>query len=166
MSGVVAALALACAATFAAAGTDAIVRQHLDAGRVQFSGMDINADGIPDSIRVDRINKTLSYFTGDKRQNFTRFDPTALPEEDRRFVPDVLIEKDLDGDKIDDLILCNRAYLQKYADNEPVLLRILAAGTYLGQPKGTYQSLLAAPLSEEAKKTILDRARRAIFPEP
>ena len=42
------------------AGAEDLVRQHLDAGRVQFSGMDINSDGIADSIRLDRIKQSLN----------------------------------------------------------------------------------------------------------
>lgn len=158
---VLAVFALALAATPANSGNEAIVRQHLDAGRVQFSGMDINGDGIADSIRVDYIKESLFYFIGDKRGDIRSFDPATISEEERRFVPDALIEKDLDGDQIDDLILLNRAYLEKYRANEQAFLRILAASISIGQPRGTYVSLSAVTLSDEARKAILERARKA-----
>lgn len=163
---ILAAFAAALTAAPALAGTETIVRQHLDAGRVQFSGMDINGDEIADSIRMDRIKQALFYFVGDRRGNFRSFDPATLPEEERRFVPDVLVEKDLDGDQIDDLILCNRAYLEKYRDNEPALLRILAAGIFIGQPRGAYLGLSTAALGAEARARTLDRARAAVLPGP
>ena len=165
---VIAALATAAAATPAPslAGNEALVRQHLDAGRVQFSGMDINGDDLADSIRVDRIKRSLFYFVGDKRGNFRSFDPATLPEEERRFVPDLLIEKDLDGDEIDDLILCNREYVEKYRDNEQTLARILTASIFIGQPKGAYLSLRAAAHSDESQNAAMGRARKLIFPVP
>lgn len=149
-----------------AGGAEDLVRQHLDAGRVQFSGMDINGDGIADSIRLDRIKQSLFYFEGNKKGNFVSFEPSELSEEDQRFVPDILIEEDLDGDEIEDLLLYNRAYLEKYADREQTFLRILAGGVYIGQPQGHYQSLGVAVLSGEAKAAILERARNTVFPEP
>ena len=163
---ILAALALTLAASPALARNDSIVRQHLDAGRVQFSGMDINGDEIGDSIRVDRIKRSLFYFVGDKRGNYSSFDPATLAEEDRHFVPDVLLEKDLDGDEIDDLVIYNRAYLEKYKDNEPVFLRILAASIFIGHPKGAYLSLSSSALSTEARGAILSRARKAVLPAP
>lgn len=163
---VFAALAPALAASRAYSGNGAIMQQRLDAGRVQFSGMDINGDGIADSIRVDRIKQSLFYYVGDRRGNYRSFDPATLPEEERRFVPDVLIEKDLDNDQIDDLILCNRAYLEKYRGNEPTFLRILAASVYIGQPRGAYLILADAVRSEEARSAILERARQAAPPGP
>jgi len=158
--------AIACvmAAAPVPAGAEALVRQHLDAGRVQFSGMDINGDGIADSIRLDRIKQSLFYFVRGKKGNFVSFDPSSLPEEDQRFVPDILVEEDLDGDEIEDLLLYNRAFLEKYADREQTFLRILAGGIYIGQPQGSYQALGAAVLSEEAKAAILERARITLFP--
>jgi hypothetical protein len=128
--------------------------------------MDINGDGIADSIRLDRIKQSLFYFVGTEKGNFLGFDPSALPEEDQRFVPDILVEEDLDGDEIEDILLCNRAYLEKYAARERTFLRILAGGIYIGQPKGHYQALSAAVPSEEAKAAILERARNVLFPVP
>lgn len=163
---ILAVLAAAAATASAAAATAAISRRHLDAGRVQFSGMDISGDGIVDAIHLDRVKQALFYFVGDKKGNFRPFDPATLPEEDRRFVPDVLVERDLDGDQIDDLLLYNRAYLEKYASSEQSLLRILAGSLYIGQPGGLYQSLPRAALSEEARKATLERARKVVFPGP
>jgi len=154
---------LACSGT---ARAEFLERHHLDAGRVQFSGMDINGDGIADSILVDRIKQSLIYFVGNEKGNFVSFDPSALPEEDQRFVPDVLLEEDLDGDEIEDLLLCNRAYLEKYTSREQTYLRILAGSIYVGQPRGRYQSLNAATLSEEARAAILERARNILSPGP
>ena len=143
-----------------------IVRQHLDAGRLQFSGIDINGDGIADSIRLDNINQSLAYFVVDERGNFLSFDPAGLPEEDQRFVPDILMEEDLDGDETEDLLLYNRAYLEKYAEREQIFHRILGAGIYIGQPKGHYLSLDAAVRSPEARAAIQDKARSILFPGP
>ena len=153
-------------ATAARVRAEVVVRQHLDAGRVQFSGMDINGDDIADSIRLDRIKQSLFYFAGSEKGNFLGFDPASLPEEDRRFVPDVLIEKDLDGDEIEDLLLLNRAYLEKYLDREAPFRRILAQGIYIGQPQGHYKSLRLAVPSPEAREAILEEARKILFPEP
>ena len=160
--------AIACvmAAAPVPAGAEALVRQHLDAGRVQFSGMDINGDGIADSIRLDRIKQALFYFEGNKKGNFVSFEPSELSEEDQRFVPDILIEEDLDGDEIEDLLLCNRAYLEKYSARERTFLRILAGGIYIGQAKGHYEILDAAVPSAEARTAILERARAIVLPEP
>ena len=97
---------------------------------------------------------------------FVSFDPSALPEEERRFVPDVLVEEDLDGDEIEDLLLCNRAYLEKYSARERTFLRILAGGIYIGQAKGHYQTLDDAVPSAEARTAILERARAIVLPEP
>jgi hypothetical protein len=158
--------AIACVMAAAPAGAETLVRQHLDAGRVQFSGMDINGDGIADSIRLDRIKQALFYFIGNEKGNFVSFDPSALPEEERRFVPDVLVEEDLDGDEIEDLLLCNRAYLEKYSARERTFLRILAGSIYIGQPKGHYETLDDAVPSAEARTAILERARAIVLPEP
>jgi hypothetical protein len=147
------------------AGAEVIVRQHLDAGRVQFSGMDINGDGIADSIRLDRIKQDLFYFVGNRKGSFVSIDPAELPEEDQRFVPDILREEDLDGDEIKDLLLFNRAYLEKYAAREKTLLRILAAGIHIGQPQGRYRTLNSAGFSDEARAAILESARKILLPE-
>ena len=157
---------LALVAAVPAAGRETIVRQHLDAGRVQFSGMDINGDGVADSVRVDRIKQTLVYFVGDQRKGFRPFDPSSLPEEDRRFVPDTLLEKDLDGDEIEDLLIFNREHLAKYAADEGTLRRIIASSVYLGQPRGAYVDLQSAAPSEEARAAIVDRARALVSPAP
>jgi hypothetical protein len=159
---VLAALA-ALAPLAAAAGGVTIVRQHLDAGRVQYSGMDINGDGIPDSIRVDGIKQTLAYFAGDRKMSLKSFDPATLPEDERRFVPDVLVETDLDGDEIADLLLYNRDYLMKFAGNEPVFLRILGESIYIGQPKGVFRELSAAGFTEEARARVLEKARAIVL---
>ena len=148
-----------------AAEESSLVRRHLDAGRVQFSGMDINGDGLADSIRLDRIKQSLFYFVGNHRGNFESFDPSELPEGDRRFVPDLLVEEDLDGDEIEDLLLFNRDYLEKYVSRERVFFRILGAGIYIGQPNGRYRSLDTAGLSVEARAAIQDKARSVLFPE-
>jgi hypothetical protein len=159
-----AALLFAFPATRAAAGGETIVRQYLDAGRVQFTGMDINGDGVADSIRLDRLEQTLVYFVGDARKNLRSFDPSSLPEEDRRFVPDVLIERDLDGDEIADLLLFNRGYLTKYADDRAALQRILTGCIHIGQSGGRYLELDAVRPSEEARAAILERARTLALP--
>ena len=159
-------LAAAHAAATALAGGGTIVRQHLDAGRVQFTGMDINGDGVGDSIRVDRIKQTLVYFVGDHKSILRAFDPASLPEEDRRFVPDVLVENDLDGDEIEDLLIFNRAYLAKYADNAQTFARILAGSVYIGQPRGAFLSLAAAAPADEARERILARARELATAAP
>jgi hypothetical protein len=158
--------AAAVAAAPAPAPCETIVRQHLDAGRVQFSGMDINGDAIGDSIRLDRIKQAIVYFVGDSRKNLSSFDPATLPEQDRRFVPDALIEKDLDGDSVEDLLLFNRAYLSKYADNEQTFTRILAGSIYIGQPRGTYAPFASAALTEESSALILQRARGLVLAGP
>jgi len=119
------------------ARSETITRRHLDAGHVQFSGMDLNGDEIPDAITQDNIRKTITYFLVDARRNLKRIDPLALPEEERRLIPDVLAEQDLDGDEIRDLLLYNREYLRKYADNEAVFVRLLGEAIYIGQAKDT-----------------------------
>jgi hypothetical protein len=154
------------AAVFAVASHGRIVRQHLDAGRVQYTGMDINADDLADSIRVDRIKQTMVYFVSDHRQGFHPFEPSTLPEEERRFVPDVLLNQDIDGDEIADLLLFNRDYLMRYRRDERTLQRILSGCVYLGQPRGEYIGLPTARLSEEANLAILDKARNLVFPSP
>lgn len=148
------------------AEAETLVRQHLDAGRVQFSGMDINADGIADSIRLDRVKQSLFYYVGSEKGNFISFNLSSLPEEDRRFVPDILLETDLDGDEIEDLLLYNRAYIEKYLSQERTFSRILAGGIYIGQPRGRYVTLKDAALSDEAQAAVLEQARSALFPEP
>jgi hypothetical protein len=141
---------------------ETITRQHLDAGRIQFSGIDLNGDGIPDAITQDNIKKTVTCFFVDERKNLKRIDPLALPEEERRLVPDVLTEQDLDGDEVRDLLIYNREYLEKYADNETVLVRILGTAIYIGQAKDTYQSLDRLPLTPEARKAIVEKAREIV----
>lgn len=153
-----AAAALLCALP-SPAPAETITRKHLDAGRVQYSGMDINGDGLPDSIAQDNIGKKITYYFLDKRGIMQRVDPLSLPEEERRFVPDVLLESDLDGDEVRDLLVYNRAYLLRYADNPAAFDRILSSCIYLGQPRDTYRDLRGSPLSEEARSAIMDKAR-------
>lgn len=154
--------ALLCGLPAAARG-EVITRQHLDAGRVQFSGMDLNGDGIPDAITQDNIKKTITCFFVDGRRSLTRIDPLALPEEERRLIPDVLAEQDLDGDKVRDLLLYNRDYLRKYADNEAVFPRLLGNAIFIGQAKDTYRDLAACPLTSEARKTVIERASQIVL---
>ena len=142
---------------------ETITRRHLDAGRVQFSGLDLNGDAIPDAITQDNIKKTITCFLADKRQSLKRIDPLALPDEERRLIPDVLAEQDLDGDEVRDLLIYNRAYLAKYADNETVLARLLGNAIYIGQAKDTYQSLDGCALTPEARQAIVEKAREIVL---
>jgi hypothetical protein len=140
-----------------------IARRHLDAGRVQFSGMDLNGDAIPDAITQDNIRKTITCFLVDERRSLKRIDPLALPDEERRLVPDALTEQDLDGDEVRDLLLYNRDYLQKYADNEAVFVRLLGNAIYIGQAKDTYQDLNGLSLTPEARQAIVEKARQIVL---
>jgi hypothetical protein len=142
---------------------ETITRRHLDAGRVQFSGVDLNGDGAPDAIAQDNINKTITYFLADGKRNLKRIDPLALPEDERRLIPDMLVELDLDGDETRDLLLYNREYLGKYADNETVLARLLAGAIYLGQAGDTYRDLNGCALAPEARAGVLERARGIVL---
>jgi hypothetical protein len=142
---------------------ETITRRHLDAGRVQFSGMDLNGDEIPDAIAQDNIKKTIACFLVDEKRNLKRVDPLALPDEERRLIPDVLSEQDLDGDEVRDLLLYNREYLLKYADNEAVFVRLLGNAIYLGQAKDTYRDLGGSSLTPEARKAIVEKAREIVL---
>ena len=142
---------------------ETITRRHLDAGRVEFSGMDLNGDTFPDAITQDNIKKTITYFLADQRRNLKRIDPLALPDEERRMMPDVLAEQDLDGDEVRDLLLYNREYIGKYADNEAVFARLLGNAIYIGQAKDTYQSLDDSALTPEARKAIVEKAREIVL---
>lgn len=146
----------------AGARGETITRRHLDAGRVQFSGLDLNGDQIPDVITQDNIKKTITCFFVDRRRSLKRIDPLSLPEEERRLIPDVLAELDLDGDEVRDVLLYNRDYLGKYADNETVFARLLANAVYLGQAKDTYQDLNGAALTPEARAAIVAKAREFV----
>ena len=142
---------------------ETITRRHLDAGRVQFSGIDLNGDKIPDAIAQDNIKKTITFFLADERRSLKRIDPLALPEEERRLMPDVLTEQDLDGDEVRDLLIYNREYLQKYAGNEAVFLRLLGNAIYVGQAKDTYQDLNSCSLTPEARKAVVEKAREIVL---
>jgi hypothetical protein len=159
------AAALACCLA-GPARAETITRRHLDAGRIEFSGIDLNGDGIPDAITQDNLKKTTTCFLADERRTLKRIDPLALPEEERRLIPDVLTEQDLDGDEVRDLLIYNREYLRKYAGNEAVLARILANAIYIGQAKDAYQSLNGLSLAPEARAAILGRAREAAQDRP
>ncbi len=140
-----------------------ITRRHLDAGRVQFSGMDLNGDEIPDVIAQDNIRRTITCFFVDARRSLKRIDPLALPEEERRLIPDVLTEQDLDGDEVRDLLLYNREYLLGYAGNEAVFARLLGEALYIGQAKDTYRNLNDSPLTPEARKAVVEKARELVL---
>ena len=142
---------------------ETITRRHLDAARIQFSGVDLNGDKIPDAITQDNLRKTTTCFVADARRSLKRIDPLALPEEERRLIPDVLAEQDLDGDEVRDLLIYNREYLAKYADNEAVFVRLLGNAVYIGQAKDTYQDLNGLTLAPEARKAILEKAREAVL---
>ena len=142
---------------------ETITRRHLDAGRVEFSGVDLNGDKIPDVITQDNIRKTITCFLSDARRSLKRIDPLSLPDEERHLIPDVLTEQDLDGDEVRDLLLYNREYLMKYADNEAVFVRILGNAIYIGQAKDTYQDLNGCPLTPEARKAIVEKAREIVL---
>jgi hypothetical protein len=142
---------------------ETITRWHLDAGRVQFSGVDLNGDKIPDAIAQDNIRKTITFFLADERRSLKRIDSLALPEEERRLMPDMLAEQDLDGDEVRDLLIYNREYLQKYAENEAVFARLLGDAIYIGQAKDTYQSLEGCALTPEARKAIVEKAREIVL---
>ena len=144
-------------------GAETITRRHLDAGRVQFSGVDLNGDKIPDAITQDNIRKTITCFFVDEKRSLKRIDPLALPDEERHLVPDVLAEQDLDGDEVRDLLLYNREYLQKYAGSEAVFVRLLGNAIYIGQAKDTYQSLDGSALTPEARKAIVEKAREIVL---
>jgi hypothetical protein len=143
---------------------ETITRRHLDAGRIEFSGMDLNGDEIPDVITQDNIRKTIACFLADARRSLKRIDLLALPEEERHLIPDVLTEQDLDGDEVRDLLIYNREYLQKYAGNETVFMRLLGNAIYIGQAKDTYQSLNGSALTPEARKAIVEKAREVVLP--
>lgn len=142
---------------------ETITRRHLDAGRVEFSGIDLNGDKIPDAIAQDNIRKTITCFIADARRTLKRVDPLALPDEERRLIPDVLSEQDLDGDEVRDLLIYNREYIQKYADNEAVFVRLLGNAVYIGQAKDTYQDLNSCSLAPEARKAIVEKAREILL---
>ena len=142
---------------------ETITRRHLDAGRIEFSGMDLNGDNIPDAITQDNIRKTITYFLVDERRSLKRIDPLALPDEERRLMPDTLAEQDLDGDEVRDLLLYNREYLGKYADNEAVFVRLLGNAIYIGQAKDTYQDFGGCSLTPEARKAIVEKAREIVL---
>jgi hypothetical protein len=142
---------------------ETITRRHLDAGRVQFSGIDLNGDKIPDAIAQDNIKKTITFFLADQKRSLKRIDPLALPDEERRLLPDALTEQDLDGDEVRDLLIYNREYLKKYADNEAVFVRLLGNAIYIGQAKDTYQSLDGSALTPEARKAIVEKAREIVL---
>ena len=145
------------------ARSETITRRHLDAGRVQFSGVDLNGDEFPDVITQDNINKTTTYFFSDARHSLKRIDPLALPEEERRLIPDVLLEQDLDGDAIRDLLIYNSAYLLKYAGNEAVFARLLGEAIYIGQLKDVYRNLKDISMTPEARKDIMEKAREIVL---
>jgi hypothetical protein len=142
---------------------ETIARRHLDAGRIQFTGMDLNGDKIPDAITQDNIKKTTTCFLVDQRQSLKRIDPLALPDEERRLIPDVLAEQDLDGDEVRDLLIYNREYLAKYAGNETVFVRLLGNAIYIGQAKDTYQDFNGASLAPEARKAVVEKAREIVL---
>lgn len=142
---------------------ETITRRHLDAGRIEFSGLDLNGDGIPDAITQDNIKKTTTCFLADARRSLKRVDPLALPEEERRLIPDMLTEQDLDGDEVRDLLIYNSEYLRKYTGNETVFVRILGSAVFIGQAKDTYQSLNGLSLAPEARAAILERARETVL---
>jgi hypothetical protein len=142
---------------------ETITRRHLDAGRVEFSGTDLNGDKIPDVITQDNIRKTITCFLADARRSLKRLDLLALPDEERHLIPDVLTEQDLDGDEVRDLLIYNREYLQKYADNETVFVRLLGNAIYIGQAKDTYPDLNGLTLAPEARKAILEKAREVVL---
>ena len=75
----------------------------------------------------------------------------------------MLAEQDLDGDEVRDLLLYNREYLQKYADNETVFVRLLGNAIYIGQAKDTYQDLDSCSLTPEARKAIVEKAREIVL---
>jgi hypothetical protein len=161
----VTAVALLCGLT-AEGRAETITRKHLDAGRVQYSGMDINGDEFPDSIAQDNIGKKTAYFLADQRRSLRQIDPLSLPEEERRFIPDVILEADLDGDEVRDLVLYNRDYLLKYADNAAAFNRILAGSIYLGHAGDTYRDLRGSPMSDEARGAVMGRARELVLRGP
>ena len=142
---------------------ETITRRHLDAGRVQFSGIDLNGDKIPDAIAQDNIKKTTTFFLADERRSLKRIDPLALPDEERRLMPDVLAEQDLDGDEVRDLMIYNSEYLRKYADNDTVFVRLLGNAVYIGQAKDTYQDLNGCSLTPEARKAVVEKAREIVL---
>ncbi len=161
-----AAVLLVCGLTFslpAMVRGETITRRHLDAGRVEFSGIDLNGDEIPDAIAQDNIRKTISYFLTDKRRSLKRIDPRTLPDEERRLIPDVLSEQDLDGDEVRDLLIYNREYLEKHADNEAMFVRLLGNAVYIGQVKDTYQDLDSCSLTPEARRAIVEKAREIVL---
>jgi hypothetical protein len=142
---------------------ETITRRHLDAGRVQFSGIDLNGDKIPDAIAQDNIRRTIIFFLADERRSLKPIDPLALPDEERRLVPDVLAEQDLDGDEVRDLLIYNSEYLRKYAGNETVFVRLLGNAVYIGQAKDTYRDLNGCTLTPEARKAIVEKAREIVL---
>ena len=142
---------------------ETITRRHLDAGRVQFSGIDLNGDKIPDAIAQDNIKKTITLFFADDRRSLKRIDPLALPDEERRLMPDVLAEQDLDGDEVRDLLIYNSEYLRKYAGNETVFVRLLGNAVYIGQAKDTYRDLNGCTLTPEARTAIVEKARETVL---
>lgn len=142
---------------------ETIKRLHLDAGRVEFSGMDLNGDQILDAVIQDNLGNTLTYFLIDSRHSLKRITPPDLPEDERRFLPDVLAEQDMDGDEVRDLLLYNRESLMRHAGNEAVFLRILGNSIYIGQPGDICRDLNSLSLTPEARRAILEKAREIVL---
>lgn len=142
---------------------ETITRRHLDAGRVEFSGIDLNGDQIPDAIAQDNIRKSITCFVADARRTLKRVDTLGLPDEERRLIPDVLSEQDLDGDEVRDLLIYNREYIHKYAENDVVFVRLLGNAVYIGQAKDIYRDLNGCRLTPEARKAIVEKAREIVL---
>ena len=67
-----------------------ILRHRLDQMNIDYSGMDINNDDIPDFIRMNILRGGYTVYVGSETGRPITWDPAYLAAEDRKFFPDII----------------------------------------------------------------------------
>jgi hypothetical protein len=143
-----------------------IKRVRLDQMTIDYMGMDLNADSVPDFIRMNILTEKHSVFLGSDRGRPEKLDPTYLSEEEERFFPDLVKEVDLDGNNIDELILVNSRVLMTVWKDEKALHRFLGDAVFIGLQNGELLSLGSSKLPDEAREELLENAKQVLLREP
>ena len=141
-----------------------VSKSRLDPMNYQYEGMEISGDDFADAIMIDIISSKKTFFIGDAGGGLSRFGVNRLSDEERAALPDMVTEADLNGDKINDLIVVNLEKLTKAASRDDrTFMRVLEYSVYFGQDANSFKTLRFSLLEEDDRKIIEQNAKALLL---
>lgn len=142
-----------------------IARHRIDPANVEYTGLDLNGDVYPDRVIVGSLKRSTDqvFFFGraDGRQD-RRF-PGSFSEEELGSIQTLILEADLDGDQIMDLLVLNERRVAARGLDDPGLFRYLENSIYIGSPGGSLAEFAKLAVADEHRQFVLNNARRVLL---